>query len=262
VADPYIRASESISIPPETVKKVCISTANLEDCDSHYAERLLNFNHDVEDCYGPPDSIITTKEPFLAVTNFSKRTLTIPVGQALAIKRNPSAWLRSKNNITPALKEDIRRRTCLIRSLAKNLGKKQKSTTDSQSSEPIPQDEPLEGGPKTSEPAPPPKKNSSLSEIDISPHLTPDQARELKKVVEDNKNAFGLGMRLGQYPAKVSIRLKPDTEPISLPPFPVSPAKREVMDKQIDDWIQLEVIEPSVSPWGAPAFIIYRNDKP
>ena len=34
------------------------------------------------------------------------------------------------------------------------------------------------------------------------------------------------------------------------------------MDKQIDDWLHLEVIEPSVSPWGAPAFIVYRNDKP
>ena len=64
-------------------------------------------------------------------------------------------------------------------------------------------------------------------------------------------------MRLGQYPAKVTIRLKPDTEPISLPPFPQSPAKREVMDKQIDDWIQLEVIETSISPWGAPTFITY-----
>ena len=34
------------------------------------------------------------------------------------------------------------------------------------------------------------------------------------------------------------------------------------MDKQIDDWIQLEVIEPSISPWGAPTFITYRNNKP
>src|SRR6202000_1841035 len=123
-------------------------------------------------------------------------------------------------------------------------------------------DEPLEGGPKTSEPAPLPQKNSSLSEIDISPHLTTEQSNALKKVIQDNKSAFGLGMRLGQYPAKVTIRLKPETEPISLPPFPLSPAKREVMDKQIDDWIQLEVIEPSVSPWGAPAFIVYRNEKP
>ena len=30
----------------------------------------------------------------------------------------------------------------------------------------------------------------------------------------------------------------------------------------MDKWIQLGVIEPSKSPWAAPAFIIYRNGKP
>ena len=30
----------------------------------------------------------------------------------------------------------------------------------------------------------------------------------------------------------------------------------------MDKWIQLGVIEPSKSPWAAPAFIVYRNGKP
>jgi hypothetical protein len=30
----------------------------------------------------------------------------------------------------------------------------------------------------------------------------------------------------------------------------------------MDQWIKLGVIEPSKSPWGAPAFIVYRNGKP
>lgn len=30
----------------------------------------------------------------------------------------------------------------------------------------------------------------------------------------------------------------------------------------MDTWIQLGFIEPSVSPWGAPGFIVYRNGKP
>ena len=30
----------------------------------------------------------------------------------------------------------------------------------------------------------------------------------------------------------------------------------------MDKWIQLGVIEPSKSPWAAPAFIVYRNRKP
>ena len=62
--------------------------------------------------------------------------------------------------------------------------------------------------------------------------------------------------------AKVQIPLNPGAKSISLPPFLSSPAKREVIDKQMDKWIQLGVIEPSKSPWAAPAFIIYRNGKP
>ena len=49
---------------------------------------------------------------------------------------------------------------------------------------------------------------------------------------------------------------------ISLPPFHASPANREVIDKQMDKWIQLGIIEPSKSPWAAPTFIVYQNGKP
>jgi hypothetical protein len=38
--------------------------------------------------------------------------------------------------------------------------------------------------------------------------------------------------------------MKPGAEPVSLPPFPVSPANREVIDKQMDSWLKLGVIEP------------------
>ena len=255
--DPYLRASESVVIPPETVKNVKISTSNLEGRDYHYAERIMNYQHNVEDLYGAPDSLVSSENPFLAVANFSRKTITIPVGWTLAIKRDPTKWLKHKERSSPVSLERFQKQACLIQSLVKSLGK-----TEAVSEDTLGPSEPLEGGPKTAEPAPPPKKNVSLSEIDISPHLSPEQAEDLRKVVKDNERAFGLGMRLGQYPAKVEIRLKPNTEPISLPPFPQSPAKREVMDKQIDEWLQLEVIEPSVSPWGAPAFIVYRNDKP
>jgi hypothetical protein len=84
----------------------------------------------------------------------------------------------------------------------------------------------------------------------------------LEEVILKNEDAFSLDGRLGNYPAKVKIRLKPDSNPISLPPFPQSPANRKIMDEQFDKWIQLKVIEPSVSPWGAPTFISFRQGKP
>jgi hypothetical protein len=41
-----------------------------------------------------------------------------------------------------------------------------------------------------------------------------------------------------------------------------SPAKREVIDKQMDLWFERDIIEPSTSPWGIPCIVVYRNGKP
>ncbi|KAH7310395.1 hypothetical protein B0J17DRAFT_585998, partial [Rhizoctonia solani] len=56
--------------------------------------------------------------------------------------------------------------------------------------------------------------------------------------------------------------LRIPAQEISLTPYSASPAKREVIDKQIDDWLRLEVIEPSKSAWGFPVIVVYRNSKP
>jgi hypothetical protein len=44
--------------------------------------------------------------------------------------------------------------------------------------------------------------------------------------------------------------------------YAASPLKREVIDKQMDLWFERKVIEPSVSPWGAPCVVVFRNGKP
>ncbi|KAF9013722.1 hypothetical protein BDZ89DRAFT_963120, partial [Hymenopellis radicata] len=122
--------------------------------------------------------------------------------------------------------------------------------------------EPIEGGPKTANTAMEPTSSLEfIASVNISPHLTDGQRTDLTTVLERNQLAFGLDGRLGNYDAHIKIQLKPNAEPVSLPPFPVSPANREVMNKQMDSWIQLGVIEPSTSPWGAPTFITYRNGK-
>ena len=83
-----------------------------------------------------------------------------------------------------------------------------------------------------------------------------------ENVVLKNKKTIGLNGQLGHYNAVVKIPLCPGAKEISLPPFPVSPEKRAAIDKQMDTWISTGVIEPSKSPWGFPAFIVYRNKKP
>lgn len=124
-------------------------------------------------------------------------------------------------------------------------------------------EEPIEGGPKTSEaPSDNISSDQLLLELDISPDISSDQRRRVEEVILKNKMVFSLDGRLGNYEGRVDIAMKPGAQPVSLPPFPVSPANREVIDKQMDSWISLGVIEPSKSPWAAPVFIVYRNGKP
>ena len=62
---------------------------------------------------------------------------------------------------------------------------------------------------------------------------------------------------LGHLDHAIHIPLKPGAKEISFPPFHAPLANREVINKQMDKWIQLCVIEPSKSPWAAPTFIFY-----
>lgn len=221
---------------------------------------------------------------FLHVANFSKSPVIISEGQVLGIGRNPNSWLDKKSGTTPQQESKYNTYANLIKSLAdmhqpgldhqeasnpetltvisqmEISSKAQKNATE-------PDDpasgEPIEGGPKTSEtPADSIPTSRLLEEVNISKDLTSDQRERLAQVIVKNAKAFGLDGRLGNYHERIEIPMKPGAIPISLPPFPVSPAKREVIDKQMDSWIKLGVIEPSKSPWAAPIFIVYRNKKP
>jgi len=116
---------------------------------------------------------------------------------------------------------------------------------------------PLEGGPKIYEVGEESVSSTRLlEELDINLEL-PQKRRQLEQVLTSNELTFGLDDRLGHLDARVQIPLVPNTKPISLPPFPTSPVKWEIMDKQMDKWIQLGIIEPSKSLWAALTFIVY-----
>ena len=63
---------------------------------------------------------------------------------------------------------------------------------------------------------------------------------------------------------EVKIDMVPCTHPISLPMYGASSQKREVIDAQINKWLEQEVIKPSKSPLAAPVavVIVYQNGKP
>src|SRR5256714_8018760 len=124
--------------------------------------------------------------------------------------------------------------------------------------------EPVKGGTKNSElpdyehiP-----KDQLLSELDFDKNLTDEQLKALHEVILKNHKAFGLDGRLGTFSAKVNIQLKEGAKEISLAPSSASPANREIIDKQINEWFRLGAIRESKSPWGAPGFLVWRDGKP
>src|SRR5271170_7753344 len=93
--------------------------------------------------------------------------------------------------------------------------------------------------------------------INVDPALDPAQWEAFYRIIEKNQAAFRFDGRLGHLQSKVHIHLMPGTKPISMPPYYTSPAKREIIDKQIDLWLSQDVIEKSKSPWGAPVIIVH-----
>ena len=98
--------------------------------------------------------------------------------------------------------------------------------------------------------------------IDITEDVPLDIQEQAFKLIQQKAQAFGFNDRLGNHPAEAKVCLHEDTTPISMPMYTSSPAKRIVIDEQMDKWIKQDIIESSVSPWGAPIVITYHNGKP
>lgn len=207
-----------------------------------------------------PDSLVTKARPMLHVANFSKEPITITPGQVLGTAHNPNNWLDRGDRLNEKDKEILQAQSYLIKTLADQLVNKTANTMEDP-----PGSEDVGSIPKTAEtPEDPVPSDQLLQEVHFSEELTPEQRSALEEVVLKNNLAFGLDGRSGNYnQMKVEVPLIPGAKPVYLPPFgAASPEKREAIDKQMDTWIKLEVIEPSKSPWSAPAFIVYRNKKP
>src|SRR6202453_345676 len=277
-----VQSRIKVVIPLETCVTVPVLANFPDKSTSLYVEKVFSSNRNLEDVYAAPDSLICKKDPTLQVSNFSLAAVTVQVRQVLGKARNPDNWLDRRNKYSEDALQHMETHAQLIRRLAATGTPNPKlgvlvlsNTATSQvpaalqplssyhtEEDPL-AEEPLEGGPRIYEVAEDSVSGSHLlEELDINPELPPSKRLRLQQVITSNQSAFGLDDRLGRLDARVQIPLVPGAKPISLPPFPSSPAKREVIDKQMDKWIQLGVIEPSKSPWATPAFIVYRNGKP
>ena len=57
-----------------------------------------------------------------------------------------------------------------------------------------------------------------------------------------------------------TIDLIPGTEPISIPPYRMSPAELRELKAQLEELLSKGFIRPSISPWGAPVLFVKKKD--
>ncbi|THU78231.1 hypothetical protein K435DRAFT_612405, partial [Dendrothele bispora CBS 962.96] len=197
-----------------------------------------------DDVYGAADTLISKARPVLHVANFSKRPIVVNVGEVLGKCHNPDSWLDKSHRLSRSQRDQALKHAQLVRTLletereassqsnvitseANITSKAHRNATGTNNPSAT---DPIEGGPKTSEvhieDAP---TERLLTDISISPDLTNSQRARLEKILLENSAAVGLDGRLGTFDAKVDITLKPGSQPVSLPPFPMSPTNREVI---------------------------------
>ena len=260
IADSNVRALYPVTIPPESASFIPVSIYFPGTSDEVFIEKILHSNRGPEDFYGITDAVVSRNNPRLHVCNFSSQPVTVHQGQILGYARNPNSWLDRTEKMNSKQLESCRSHAGLIKALAKqNFDSGDPTAAIALETE----NEEVLGGPKAQEmPSEEVPEDQLLDELDYSPELNESDRKALQKVVLSHKKAFGLNGRLGNYNAKVEINLRPEAKEISLPPYNASPAKREIIDKQMDAWLNIGVIEPSKSPWGFPALIAYRNGKP
>ena len=58
-----------------------------------------------------------------------------------------------------------------------------------------------------------------------------------------------------------TIELIPGTEPISIPPYRMTPAELRELKAQLEELLSKGFIRPSISPWGAPVLFVKKKKK-
>jgi hypothetical protein len=259
-----VRAKQDYTIRPNECRLIEVTGAFEVEGEWLIEKNILPSNDG--DPLIVPNVLISASDPRIPVSNTSSRPKKISKGDVIAMKHDPSNYLD-----TPASEEERSRLEAhanAIRAIinsqldtdskASETGTEEAPEADHQSNE---SEEPY--GPKTAEmPDPtiyPSEKMEELLDVgDLPPHLHDKAWAMLKSHVK----AFGFDGRLGHCSGRAHIRTVDGQVPIVVPLYGSSPEKRRVIEEQLDKWLELEVIEPSISPWGAPVVIAYRNGKP
>jgi reverse transcriptase-like protein/integrase-like protein len=257
---PKVRAVSDVVIPPHTVKFVEIETKFPTGLSEAYIESIELVQENLEGSLQIIEAIIPSERCSILVSNTSRKPLKLSRGEVLGELRDPRTWLNIYDS-TNSDSQELISASSSVRSFLSSLTRPPAIDPEEPQHEYVAD---VIGGPKTAETPDTTLVPSFrlLEEVNFNPQLTKEQQIALGTIVTRRSKAFGLDGRLGTHPARVEIKLKPGSEPVSMRPYAASPMKREVIDEQLDVWISAGVIEPSKSPWGFPVLIVFRNNKP
>ena len=223
-------------------------------------ERVI-VGTDSTDILAAPFTWITSDNPLLPVANPGTRPLCIRKGEIVGRLADPLSYLDhpDEDSLHKYVASAEAIRTVITGTL------KEQDLANANGPPPEVSDSKLEGeeswGPKTTAVPEDPVSGPVSELVNLGPNIPADILPRLEEVLQKNAEAFGVDGRLGHVDAKVPIPLRPGTIPTSLPMYGASPAKREVIDHQVKAWFEAGVIEPSISPWGFPVVVVYRNGK-
>ncbi len=259
--------TNNVCISPESTKLIQVDLKFVSP--SVIAEKNYCNREMLQIIYGCPEMIIQEKCPRIYISNFSKFPITIQKGEIVSYALCPEKTLAKRTDLTDQQCNTLEAHAQLIRSLDQakqpsfNYGRANVNKLTDMTKRIIENDRPgetaLEGGPKTAEtPEDFTDEATFLQQLDINPDLSEKERNILSHTILQRKNIFGIDGRLGNYPGEVEVLLKEGTKPISIPPFNASPEKRAIIDKQMDSWLSLGVIEASKSPWAA-LFLLYNG---
>ncbi|RDB29278.1 hypothetical protein Hypma_014871 [Hypsizygus marmoreus] len=219
------------------------------------------------DFFAVPNVLVSGKHPRVPISNTSPHPRYVRRGEIVGSLTDPKTFFDTPRDLKTL--ETFHTKTAFLSSII--TARMDADDSAQAPSKPAPseqRDEPHEReqdeyGPKTAAMPDPEIYPSTEMEQLLDVGSLPDHLkRKAWDMLRRRQRAFSFDGRLGQHPARVHIRTVDGQQPIAVPMYGSSPAKRLIINEQLDKWFEQAVIEPSISPWSAPVVIAYRNGKP
>jgi len=257
-SNPPVVAVEDARIAAGSVRNILV-TAAFGSQEAWLVEKVV-IGTDTADILAAPTTFVSRSSPYLPIANPSSRPWYIRAGDVVGYLVDPTSLDKPSDDDLPryvASAEGIR---AVVTGSLKDQDLAAAAVPPSSNPDKLDDDE--SWGPKTTA-LPDEDLSGDISElVNLSPDIPKDVLPKLSAILRENCAAFGLNGRLGNAATQARVPLQPDTLPISVPMYAASPAKRAVIEKQVNAWFEAGVVEPSSSPWGFPVVVVFRNGKP